>query len=247
MADDGSRFWLVVFQDVTERQRHAETLRYQTTHDELTGLLNRTGLNELLESMLRDEAEQVAVLFCDLDNFKRVNDALGHEAGDELLTAMARRLTDALPPGCTSARLSGDEYLIICRDIDAVGGLQPFTTWVAELLCTTVPVRGRPVSVSASVGAAMLDQDTTGTNLLRYADTAMFQAKSRGPGRTWLATPDLIGAREGQLGMEQQLRDALEADSLALHYQPIMDREATRNSSTRSPEPSPRPASPVLA
>ncbi|WP_338602611.1 EAL domain-containing protein [Saccharopolyspora sp. SCSIO 74807] len=224
VADDGGRFWLVVFQDITERQRHAETLRYQASHDELTGLLNRTGLNELLDTALHGGADRVAVLFCDLDNFKRVNDALGHEAGDELLTAVARRLADGLPPGCTPARLSGDEYLIVCSDVETVGGLESFTTWVAELLRTSVPLRGQLVTVSASIGASMLDQDTAGTNLLRYADTAMFQAKSRGPGRIALANPGLIGTREGQLGLEEQLREAINSDSLSLHYQPIVDR-----------------------
>ncbi len=225
VADDGSRFWLVVFQDITEWQRQAEKLRQQATHDELTGLLNRTGLNELLESVLGGGAEHVAVLFCDLDNFKRVNDALGHEAGDELLTAVARRLTDGLPPGCTPARLSGDEYLIVCPDVEALGGLEPFTRWVAELLRTTVPLRGQLITVSASVGSAMLDADTVGTNLLRYADTAMFHAKSKGPGRISLASPTLISSMEEQLGLESQLREALDNDSLTLHYQPILDRD----------------------
>lgn len=225
VADDGSRFWLVVFQDITERVAQTETLRHQASHDDLTGLLNRTGLNERLASLLHGGAERVGVLFCDLDNFKRVNDSLGHEAGDELLVAVARRLSEGLPPGCIPARLSGDEYLIICSDVEAVGGLEPFALWVAELLGTTVPVRGQLVTVSASVGAAMLDPDTVGANLLRYADTAMFHAKSRGPGRVSLATPELITSVAGQIGLEQQLREALETDSLTLHYQPIVNRE----------------------
>lgn len=222
VADDGSRFWLVVFQDITEQERRTEALRHQAIHDELTGLLNRTGLDELLETMLHGGAERVAVLFCDLDNFKRVNDALGHEAGDELLTAVARRLTEGLPPGCTPARLSADEYLIVCPDIDTVGGLESFATWVVELLRTVVPLRGQLISVSASAGAATLDRDTIGENLLRYADTAMFHAKSKGPGSVSLANPNLIGARAGQLGLEEQLRDALENDALTLCYQPIL-------------------------
>ncbi|WP_190816153.1 putative bifunctional diguanylate cyclase/phosphodiesterase [Saccharopolyspora pogona] len=224
VADDGSRFWLVVFQDITERLRLIETLCYQATHDDLTGLLNRAGLNELLDSLLHGGAEQVAVLFCDIDNFKRVNDALGHEAGDELLTVLARRLTGGLPPGCTPtpARLSGDEYLVICSDVDVVGGLEAFTIWVAELLRTNVPVRGYPVAVSASIGAAMLDRDTVSADLLRYADAAMFHAKSLGPGRVSLATPTMIATVEGQLGLEEQLRAAMETDSLVLHYQPII-------------------------
>jgi diguanylate cyclase (GGDEF)-like protein/PAS domain S-box-containing protein len=225
VADDGSPFWLVVFQDITDRLRQAETLRYQATHDDLTGLLNRAGLNELLGSLLHGGAVQVAVLFCDIDNFKRVNDALGHEAGDELLKALACRLTKGLPPGCTPARLSGDEFLIICPDVDAVGGLEPFTTWVAGLLSTTVSVRGQPVVVSASVGAAMLDRDTVGADLLRYADAAMFHAKSLGPGRVSLANPTLIATVEAQLGLEEQLRAAMDTDSLVLHYQPVMTRD----------------------
>lgn len=227
VADDGSRFWLVVFQDISERQRHTEALRYQSTHDDLTGLLNRTGLNELLETVLRGGAERVAMLFCDVDNFKRVNDALGHDAGDELLTTLARRLREGLPPGCIPARLSGDEYLIICPDIDALGGLQAFTTWVAELLRTTVPVRGHPVAVSATVGAARLDPDTHSKHLLRYADAAMFHAKSQGPGRVSLANPALIARVEGQLGLEEQLREAIATDTLALRYQPILDRDGS--------------------
>ncbi len=225
VADDGSRFWVMVFQDITDRLRQTETLRFQATHDDLTGLLNRAGLNELLGSLLHGGAAQVAVLFCDIDNFKRVNDALGHDAGDELLKALAWRLANGLPPGCTPARLSGDEYLIICPDVDAVGGLEPFTTWVAGLLSTTVPVRGRPVVVSASVGAAMLDQDTVGSDLLRYADAAMFHAKSLGPGRVSLANPALIATVEAQLGLEEQLHTAIDTDSLVLHYQPIMTRD----------------------
>lgn len=225
VADDGNRFWLVLFQDITEWQRQTEKLRLQATHDALTGLLNRTGLNELLESVLRGGAERVAVLFCDLDNFKRVNDALGHEVGDELLVAVARRLADGLPPGCTPARLSGDEYLIVCSDVEALGGLESFTTWVSELLRTTVSLRGQMVTVSASVGAARLDAETTGTNLLRYADTAMFHAKSKGPGRISLASSALISAMEKQLGLEGQLREALDTDSLTLYYQPILGHE----------------------
>jgi diguanylate cyclase (GGDEF)-like protein/PAS domain S-box-containing protein len=215
------------FTDITERVRHTELLRYQATHDELTGLPNRKGINELLADVVRGGAEQLAVLFCDIDNFKRVNDSLGHEAGDELLAALARRLRGGLPKGCTAARLSGDEFLVICTDVDAVGGLDALTTWAAELLRTVVPVRHQLVSVSASVGAATLTGTMTIDDLLRHADVAMFNAKKHGPGRISLASDDLVSSVEGQLRLEGQLRDAMDRDELAVHYQPMVARDGS--------------------
>ncbi|MGH3622502.1 MAG: PAS domain S-box protein [Sciscionella sp.] len=127
VQDDGERFWIAVFSDVTEQRRAAEALRYQATHDDLTGLPNRAAVNLLLSELLggdsaKDGDEEgeasdpsnIAVLFCDIDNFKRVNDSLGHDAGDELLIVLARRLEGGLGDGCTAARLSGDEFVIIC-------------------------------------------------------------------------------------------------------------------------------------
>lgn len=213
------------FADITERVRQTELLRYQATHDELTGLPNRKGINELLARLMRGGAKELAVLFCDIDNFKRVNDSLGHEAGDELLAALACRLRTGLQPmGCTAARLSGDEFLVICPDVDSAGGLDALTEWVAEYLCTVVPVRGQLVSVSASVGAAMLTGGMTVDDVLRYADVAMFNAKKQGPGRVAVASDDLVSTAEGQLRLEEQLRDAIARDELAVHYQPMVDR-----------------------
>ena len=93
VADDGKRFRLVVFADVTERRRAAELLRHKATHDELTGLPGRAAVKEVLAELLRPEHKgSVALLFCDIDNFKRINDSMGHDAGDELIVALARRL-----------------------------------------------------------------------------------------------------------------------------------------------------------
>jgi diguanylate cyclase (GGDEF)-like protein/PAS domain S-box-containing protein len=215
------------FTDITERVRNTEILHYQATHDELTGLPNRKGINELLADQLHGGSERLAVLFCDIDNFKRVNDSLGHEAGDELLTELARRLRRGLPDGCTAARLSGDEFLVICTDVDAVGGLGALAQWVAEFLRTVVPVRHQLVSVSASVGAAMLTGTMTVDDLLRHADVAMFNAKKHGPGRISVASDDLVSSVQGQLRLEEQLRDAIERDELALHYQPMVGRDGS--------------------
>jgi len=229
VQDDGRSFWLVVFQDVTERRRVAEALRHQAHHDELTGLPNRAAVKELLSTLLQGpDANRVAVLFCDIDNFKRVNDSLGHDAGDELLVALARRLEGGLPPGCTAARLSGDEYVIICSDIQAIGGVDALGTKVASLLRAAVPVHGQLVRVSASIGAAMPNGSrVTGVDLLRFADAAMFEAKRRGSGRVSVASAALIASADRQVHLEGQLREALAKDGLTLHFQPVVGVDGT--------------------
>jgi len=229
VQDDGRRFWLIVFQDITERRRTAEALRHQATHDDLTGLPNRALVKEILGELLESpDRAKVAVLFCDIDNFKRINDSLGHDAGDELLVALARRLEDGLPEGCTAARLSGDEYVIICADLEQAGGVDVLATKVAGLLRTAVPVHGQLVRVSASIGASVPNgARTTGADLLRFADAAMFEAKRRGAGRVSLASAALIASADRQVHLEGQLRDALANDELQLHYQPVVGVDGT--------------------
>jgi diguanylate cyclase (GGDEF)-like protein/PAS domain S-box-containing protein len=229
VQDDGQRFWLVVFQDITERRRAAEALRHQATHDELTGLPNRFAVNDLLGRLLGGAtAASTAVLFCDIDNFKRVNDSLGHDAGDELLVALARRLEGGLPDGCTVARLSGDEYVIIAPDIDALGGVESLANRVSTLLRTAVPVHGQLVRVTATIGAAVPNGGpTTGADLLRFADAAMFEAKKRGTGRVATASAALIASADRQVHLEGQLREALGTDGLHLNYQPVVGPDGT--------------------
>ncbi|MPZ79123.1 MAG: EAL domain-containing protein [Actinophytocola sp.] len=229
VADDGRRFWLVVFSDVTDRRRAAERLRYQATHDELTGLPGRAAVNELLGQLLGGpEADAVALLFCDVDNFKRVNDSLGHDVGDELIIALARRLERGLPPSCTPARMSGDEYVVICSDVHEVGGVEALANRVARLLRTAVPVRGQLLRVSATIGAAVPSgSDTSAADLLRFADAAMFNAKRQGTGRVSLANAELIKNANSQMLLEGQLRDAISGDGLVLHYQPVVGPDGT--------------------
>ncbi|SDP71215.1 PAS domain S-box-containing protein/diguanylate cyclase (GGDEF) domain-containing protein [Actinopolyspora xinjiangensis] len=225
VRDDGTKSWLVVFQDVTERRRNAEALRFQATHDELTGLPNRAAVKAMLTSMLAEgDPDRIAVLFCDIDNFKRINDSLGHDAGDDLLVALARRLEGGLPDGCVAARISGDEFVVICADVHEVGGTDSLATRVSGLLRTAVPVRGQLVRVSASIGASVPDGTNDGADLLRFADAAMFEAKRGGPGRVSLAGPSLMASADSQLHLEGQLREALHHDQLTLYYQPVVDR-----------------------
>jgi diguanylate cyclase (GGDEF)-like protein/PAS domain S-box-containing protein len=230
VADDGQRFWLVVFSDVTERRRAAERLRYQATHDELTGLPGRAAVNDLLGQLLGGpDADRVALLFCDVDNFKRVNDSLGHDVGDELIIALARRLERGLPPSCTAGRMSGDEYVVICSDVSEVGGVETLANRVAQLLRAAVPVRGQLLRVSATIGAATpTGPETSAADLLRFADAAMFNAKrQQGTGRVQLASEALIASANSQMMLEGQLRDAIANDGLVLHYQPVVAPDGT--------------------
>jgi len=229
VADDGQRFWLVVFSDVTERRRAAERLKYQATHDELTGLPGRAAVNDLLGQLLGGpDADRVALLFCDVDNFKRVNDSLGHDVGDELITALARRLERGLPPSCTAGRMSGDEYVVICSDVSEVGGVETLANRVAQLLRAAVPVHGQLLRVSATIGAATpTGPETSAADLLRFADAAMFNAKRQGTGRVQLASEALIASANSQMMLEGQLRDAIANDGLVLHYQPVVGPDGT--------------------
>jgi diguanylate cyclase (GGDEF)-like protein/PAS domain S-box-containing protein len=233
VQDDGQRFMLVVFTDVTERRRVAEALKYRATHDELTGLPNRAAIKDTLTELLASPGRDLAVLFCDIDNFKRVNDALGHDAGDELLVALARWLHDGLPTGCTGGRLSGDVFVVICSDVAAQGGISSLIDTVSALLRTAIPLRGQLIRVSAAIGVAVPDAVTNkaatsgAEDLLRFADAAMFEAKRGSTGHVAMANAALMASADRQVELECELREALVRDELQLHYQPVVDANGT--------------------
>jgi diguanylate cyclase (GGDEF)-like protein/PAS domain S-box-containing protein len=218
--DDGSRLWLVTFQDVTERVRHTEELRREANHDPLTGLLNRRGINERIAEL---RGRTAAVLCADLTNFTRVKDVAGHDAGDELLVALGRRLRAQLEPDCAVGRISGDEFVVVCPDVEALGGVEKLASEVQRQLRDPALVRGQVVRFSAAIGAATAEDTPPGDqDLLRYADAAMAQAKRRGPGSLSRTGRDLLATLSRQFTLEEQLRSALENDELVLHHQPII-------------------------
>ena len=225
VRDDGSRSWLVVVNDITDQIQHAESLRHQATHDDLTGLLNRRGFENEAVAVLRAGPANAAVLYCDFDNFKRVNDGLGHQAGDELLAAVAQRLTTELPPTCAPARLYGDEFAVLCSDLGAAGGVAALERHVAELCCATVPLRDRQVRMCASVGSAVAEAGATVADLLRSAESAMTEHRASGRhhatgGNNGQGRP--ARADVDQLALEEDLRAAIAEDQLQLHYQPVV-------------------------
>lgn len=230
-ADDGAWFWLVVCTDISEQRRAAELLRSAGTVDELTRLLNRTAGLELVDRLLVGAGrDRVAVVCGDLDDFARVNSSLGHEMGDELLVTLAGRLQRELPFGCTAARLSGDEFVVICADHAEVGGPDRLARIVADLLRTTVTVRGQPVQLTASVGLAIPEPsgDVRAADLLRFAEAAMHEVKrTQSRGGIGMATDGVVSTATGALELEAELKAAIAGAGLVLDYQPVVGSDGT--------------------
>ena len=217
---------IVQVQDVTERKRGEEQLRHQALHDSLTGLANRALFQDRIDHSLRALARRpghVAILFLDLDNFKLVNDTLGHQVGDELLLAVARRLGELTRPNDTVARLSGDEFGILCDQLGDPRDAIQIARRLTDVLALPLQVGDRELVTTASVGIAMAAPDATTDSLLRDADVAMYRAKSGGRGRYEIFDPDMHRAALARLDMEHALRRAVEQDELRLVYQPICE------------------------
>jgi diguanylate cyclase (GGDEF)-like protein len=210
--------------DSTERHRE------QAMHDPLTGLPNRALLLERLEHAKlrgRRSGQVTAVLFADLDQFKAVNDLHGHGVGDQLLVAVAQRLTAVLRPGDTLARMSGDEFVIFCEDLDSSSQVEAIAARVGASVAAPFDLSGVEVGVTASVGIAFWNGQSA-DQLLSDADTAMYQAKRKGGDRQQVVDrPDQQRAAE-RAGLQRDLRGAAGRDELRTEYQPILDIAAGR-------------------
>jgi diguanylate cyclase (GGDEF)-like protein/PAS domain S-box-containing protein len=211
--------------DVTDRKAFELQLSHQAFHDSLTGLANRTLFRDRVERALfvrgRDRSP-CAVLFLDLDDFKTVNDSLGHVVGDQLLVAAAERLRACVRPADTVARLGGDEFGILLEDVDTVGAAVEVAERVIETLRAPLPLQGMEAAIRTSVGIAMSDAAGGTDELLRNADIAMYAAKRAGKGCTAVFEPRMHEEALERLALESDLRRALERGELVLHYQPIV-------------------------
>jgi len=214
------------FRDVTERQRLIDELAHQAFHDHLTGLANRALLRDRLEHALarsRRSAATVAVLFCDLDRFKMINDTLGHDKGDRLLVEVADRFRLGVRDGDTVARLGGDEFAIVldettCRDAHSLAQR------LLDTLRTPFTVDGHEVFVRASIGIADNHHDALDTDeLLCRADIAMYAAKFRGRDRIETFEPVMQHELTERHELHGDLRHAIERAELSLHYQPLIN------------------------
>ena len=197
---------------------------HQALHDPLTGLANRRLFQDRLEHALtgaEGDPSTVAVLFCDLDRFKLVNDSLGHAAGDELLVAVARRLRTCLRDGDLAARLGGDEFAVLLPDVQDPGDAERVARRIVDVLAAPFALGGREVVATASIGIALGTHDPVG--MLRDADVAMYAAKASGRGGHVLFAPGMRAAAVERLDTEAELRRALARDDeLEVHFQPIV-------------------------
>jgi diguanylate cyclase (GGDEF)-like protein len=194
---------------------------HRALHDDLTGLPNRTLLSDRLDHALRRASRtgsRVAVLFMDLDNFKTVNDSLGHATGDELLIAVGQRIADSLRAGDTAARLGGDEFALLLEDLDSDSYAEGVGARLLSLLERPFSLGGQDVYVRASIGVATVG----GHDLLRNADLAMYSAKSAGKNRYAVFEPGMHDAVVERLELERDLQRALERGELRLEFQPVV-------------------------
>jgi diguanylate cyclase (GGDEF)-like protein/PAS domain S-box-containing protein len=213
-----------ICQDITERKLAEAVLARPTLHDPLTNLPNRTlFLDRLSHAVLRLQREEglLAVLFLDLDGFKMINDSLGHEAGDELLVAVAARLSDGLRPGDTVARFGGDEYTVLCEDLQSEDEALVVARRVADIVAQPILLQEEhDVVLTASVGIALSRGEGTPEGLLRDADVAMYRAKEEGPARCSIFDVAMNAQATARLDTIRALRRAVELGQLRLHYQP---------------------------
>jgi diguanylate cyclase (GGDEF)-like protein/PAS domain S-box-containing protein len=219
------QYFFTQLQDLTERKRMEEELAHQALHDPLTGLPNRALLTDRLRHSLAGAGRrgvQLGVLFLDLDHFKVVNDSLGHTWGDELLREAARRVTETVRPGDTVARFGGDEFVVVCDDISALALEQ-----IAERLLSAIRrpsiIGGQEMTMTASLGIAIADGQSTPESLLRDSDTAMYRAKERNRGGVELFDETLRAKARRWLLTASALRQAVERRELTLYYQPVID------------------------
>lgn len=223
--------YVAIVSDITEQRQQSRQLEYQATHDSLTGLGNRALFNEVLErefQMARRTNELLAVLFIDLDEFKPINDTLGHKVGDRLLISIARRLQSELRPSDTLVRLGGDEFVLMLPRLT----LRDDVVWVAERLLAALGKAHRiddyELHISASIGIALSDESISSSEqLLQQADMAMYRAKQKGRNTYYLFTSDLNHKLVRRVQLRNDLQEAIEHESLELHYQPFVDAEGT--------------------
>lgn len=231
-ANGSVHHWATITRDITEERQSQAELARQATHDALTGLPNRVLFErKTTEALERSKTthSSVAVLFIDLDKLKHVNDTIGHAVGDQLIVTVARRLAASTRPSDLVARISGDEFVVLCEGLlDEQVALD-----VAERIRTSITgplvLQGVEIEAGASIGVAMSTPELLNTEsaadaavtLLRSADTAMYRAKQRGRGRSELYSEDMRTAAKARQTLASELEQALAGDQFAVVFQPI--------------------------
>ncbi len=242
----GSRA-LATLRDVTRLVEIEQRLRHSALHDPLTGLPNRAGLIELIASSMRlldTPASGLALLFCDLDGFKHINDTYGHATGDEVLVEVAFRLKDSLRKGDSVARVGGDEFVVLLAPLrtppepgaavaDGGARFRPLAERIQDRVSQPFDCDGNVFELGLSIGVTLIDQRSDAAEVLSEADAAMYRAKKLGAGRIEIFDQELQSARRARRRIETALLDALSpAPSgtvvLSVAYQPVFDIEPSR-------------------
>ena len=221
---DGKTLRMTVARDISERKQAEARIQFLAHHDILTHLPNRAMLLERLQIMLnvaKRQGTQVGVLFIDLDNFKTINDSLGHYAGDQLLKRLAQRLQACLRSVDLVGRLGGDEFLVIISGLERTEDVIPIAEKIAECISEPFALEGQTLGVSGSIGISMYPQDGESTDtLIRNADAAMYLAKERGRSNFQFFMPSLTKSAANSLLIESGIRKAIKNVEFVLHYQP---------------------------
>lgn len=222
-----TQYYVIQIADITERRTLLSKLHRLAFHDTLTGLPNRKlfeeFLNKALAKLTRQKDHSIALIFIDLDRFKRVNDSLGHLAGDHLLKTVAKRLKQQLRPEDTVARFAGDEFVVLLDGIDSTNEAKNLTHRLQTALSVPIMFNDQSLICNASMGICVQSSgDGTAEALLRAADIAMYKAKENGRGQAVIFSNDMHEKAKAELEIENTIRAAIENKSFQLHYQPII-------------------------
>lgn len=226
----GTQVYIIVVRDITERKRAEERLVYLANFDELTGLPNRTLFRDRLHQAImhaKQEDHLVAVIFFDLDHFKKINDTAGHHVGDQLLIGAAKRLSKSVREFDTVSRLGGDEFMVILDGINNVDEVTDIVTQLLKELENPFLLDGQEAFITASAGIAIYPFDNISVeNLVKSADTAMFRAKEQGGNIYQYFRADMNTKAVERLALESALRHALERDEFDLYFQPRINLQS---------------------
>ncbi|UXH79013.1 putative bifunctional diguanylate cyclase/phosphodiesterase [Roseateles amylovorans] len=219
---NGERLRMAVVRDIREQQAALARIHHLAHHDPLTGLLNRaTFMERLRERLARGPSQRAALLFIDLDNFKRVNDSLGHLEGDQVLRTVADRLRAGLRGGDLVARFGGDEFVVLLEDVHQRKDVQVVLNALLSVVEVPVQADGRDLSVTPTIGVALYpEHGESPEELLQHADTAMYLAKSAGRATYRFFESAMAETAYADLVLEAELAQALTADEFVLFYQP---------------------------
>jgi len=224
MMHNGERMRMTIIRDLRDRHAAQARIHHLAHHDTLTGLPNRSAFMEYLEHLLvaaREGGSQLALLFIDLDHFKRINDSLGHLAGDTLLRTAASRITHGLRTTDIVARFGGDEFMVLLTNVAQRSDVSEVAQKLLAAIEAPLHAEGRPLSVTASLGIAMFPADGgSAEELIKHADTAMYLAKARGRAQFRFFDPVMASSAYAAMVMEGELGQALERGEFELYFQP---------------------------